>query len=273
MRCMIFTAGLVMVVALGGGCGGYYTMSVPDCVAPIGKEAAVVARLQRNDFFVLDVASREAAIRFSVDDSPQRAAYTDKSGYAGTTVRVPAKCGRYVVSVAHMDLEGSEVSSRGYIYVWDPSKPVLVVELQCLPYFGHPNLNFARSVLRGFASKGNIVYLTRKPIDEHDLAHAQIDFCGYPDGPVLLWRSRSWRITNSGRFGLRRMIIDRRLVSRIDTIKREFPGLRTGLCGSRLAAKALVEAGIECILVAKKPSAGYSRWYKSWAEMAKNSNW
>ena len=75
MRRLVLLLSLLSAV---GGCGGQYTLTVGDHVGPLGQDAAVVVRLQRNDFFVLSLPVKEAAIRFVSPDGRERAAYTDQ---------------------------------------------------------------------------------------------------------------------------------------------------------------------------------------------------
>lgn len=128
---MFLAAGLAL--PLVGGCGGYYILSVPDQVAPAGAEAPVVVRLQRNDFLVLAFPAKGAAMRFRLGDGPQRGAYTDDLGYAGVTVKAPDRPGRVELSVDHMDFDGDEIGGKGCLYVWDPGRPIVAVDADCLP--------------------------------------------------------------------------------------------------------------------------------------------
>lgn len=260
----------VVIVALGaGGCGGHYTLSAPDHVAPVGAQTAVVIRLQRNDFLVLDLAVKEAAMSFRVGDGPMRAAYTDKLGYAGASVAVPDRPGRYHISVKHTDSDSGEVIAGGaYLYVWDAAKPVMAVDLDSLPYLGQADLPAAQAALRRFTQGANVLYLTRQRVSRHDLAHGQIMACDYPDGPVLLWRRQRWRIVREGRFRVPRVIVEARLVNQLMEIKRLFPGLKKGLCGSSIAAKAFVEAGLACTVVGELPRSPEATWYESWQALA-----
>ena len=260
----------VAALALGtGGCGGHYILLVPDHVVPVGAEVAVVAQLRRNDFFVLDLVVRGAAMKFRVGRGRMRAAYTDKLGYAGALVPVPDRSGRYRLSVRHTDPEsGEEIAGGAYLYVWDAARPVLAVDLESLPYLGQADLPAARAVLRRFARDGNVLYLTRRRGSEHDLAHGRIMACEYPDGPVLLWRRKRWHVVRGGRLRLPVVVVESQLVSQLAEIRRMFPALKGGLCGSDLAAKALAEAGLSCTFVGKVPRSPQARWYQSWQVLA-----
>ena len=260
----------MVIVALGaGGCGGHYTLSTPDNVAPLGAETAVVIRLQRNDFFVLDLAVKDAPMWFLLGQGEIQAAYTDSRGYAGTSVAAPDTPGRYNVSIKHTDDEGEEVSGSSYVYVWDAAKPAIAVDLDSLPDLGDVGLPGAQKLLREFARKGNVLYFTRRPASEHDLAHGQIMTCDYPDGPVLLWQRERWHIVRrGGRFRVPLVVVESRLVSQLEEVKRMFPGLKEGVCSNDLAAKAFAEAGLGCTFVGNIPGVLPVRWYESWQALA-----
>ena len=155
-----------------------------------------------------------------------------------------------------------------YLYVWDAARPIMAVDLDSLPYLGHPDAPAAKAVLRRFAKKGNVLYLTRQKVEEHDLAHGKIMACEYPDGPVLLWRRQRSHIVREGRFRIPRVVVETRLVSQLDQIKRMFPGLKKGLSGSSLAADAFAKAGLTCTVVGELPRALDARWYESWQALA-----
>ena len=70
-----------------------------DQVAAAGKEAPVVVRLRRNDFFVLNLPMSKQPMRFRIDKGPERVAYTDKQGYAGVSLPVPDKTSEPAVIV------------------------------------------------------------------------------------------------------------------------------------------------------------------------------
>ncbi len=262
----------VLTLALGAGCGGHYILLVPDHVAPVATDAAVVIQLRRNDFFILDLVVKDALMEFRVEGDRMRAAFTDKLGYAGTSVPVPDRVGRYHVLVNHADHQTSEeIAGVAYLYVWDAAEPVMAVDLDSLPYLGHPDVPAAQAVLRRLARKGNVLYLTRQKVEEHDLAHGRIMACEYPEGPVLLWRRQRWHIVREGRFRIPRVIVEARLVNQLAEIKRMFPGLKKGLCGSNIAAEAFAKAGLSCTVVGELPRSLEARWYKSWQELADSS--
>jgi hypothetical protein len=253
-----------------GGCGGHYILTVPDQVASAGGETAAVVRLQRNDFFVLSNPITEAAMRFRVGDGPLRGAYTDKLGYAGASVSVPAEPGLYRLSVAHLDLYGDEVVQEAPAYVWASEKAVVAVDLDALPglWLGS-GADAARAI--GLLAKGaNIVYLTRRSTRRHGAAHRELARAGYPDGPILLWRRQRWHIVRDGWANMPRLAVESRLVSQLAELRKLLPNLTTGVCRSQLAAKAVAEAGLKCVAVnsAHVRAATGTVHRSSWADLA-----
>jgi len=256
---------------LAGGCGGQYILTVPDQLARAGGETPTVVRLQRNDFFVLAPPLKEAAMSFRVADGPERAAYTDKLGYAAAAVPVPKQPGRYTMRVVHLDSRyGDEPAAEGAVYVWDPNRPVVAVDMDCLPGLPLGSSRHAARALRRLAAAANVLYLTRRSAKHHAAAHEALTKAGYPAGPILAWRRQRWHIVREGRFRLPRIIVESRLVSQLPEVRRMFPGLSTGLCDSALAARAYAAAGMKVVMIGTAPAdvGGAIRRRNSWADLA-----
>lgn len=238
-----------LLSAAVGGCGGHYILTVPDQVAPAGGEATTVVRLQRNDFFVLSLAVKEAAMRFQVAGRLERGAYTDKFGYAGTVVPVPAEPGVYPMRVSHLDIHGDEVTAEADAYIWPPDRPAVAVDLDCLPGLWLGDSKDASAALRRLIVEANLIYMTRQSTRHHRRIKRTLAKAGYPKGPVLLWRRQRWHISREGRFKLPRVVIESRLVSQLAELRKALPGLAAGVCDSSLAAKSLAAAGLKVILI------------------------
>jgi len=252
-----------------GGCGGAYTLTAGDHLAVAGQEAPVVVRLQRNDFFVLDLAVKNALMRFRAPDGRQRAAYTDKQGYAATTVPAPPKPGRYVLRVDHTDLEGQEVSAAAALFVWDGGRPGIAVAADDLPWGRSRQADAARAALHKLAERANLAYMTRRPLREHVVMRLKLMVEGYPDGPILLWQRQRWHVVRQGRFRAPRVVVESRLVSQLSELRKMFPGLSVGICASRIAAKAFASAGMRPIVIgpaAAAPAGATGR--TSWSDLA-----
>ena len=291
----------VLLTALAplAGCGGHYILTVPDQLAPAGTETVTVCRLLRNDFFVADLPVREAAMQFRIGDAKERAAYTDEIGYAAAPVPVPLKLGRYEMEVRHMDDESEVVSVRVPVHVWDPSVPVVAVDLDSLPRNTVDRMTAIRNSL--FSSRGrkqppagakpaattlttemrasaealtrlgrnaNIVYMTRQDVGEHGAVHAWLDRGGYPDGPVLLWQRQNWHIVRLGQFRIPKIMIESRLVGQLSELRKGFPKLTTGITTSSLAARSYSSAGLTCVMIGPEgaPGAKVTR-RASWREL------
>ena len=212
----------------------------------------MVVRLQRNDFFVLNFPVKGALIRFGIPDGSERAAYTDKLGYAGTTMTAPTKPGRYTVRIDHMDSEGQEVSGVAPLFVWDPARPVVAVDIDSLPSVVSEDAVGARGALKRLTALANIVYLTREPIRKHYRMHCRLTVDGYPDGAVMRWTRQRWRIETQGRYKMPNVIVESRLISQLSEVRRTFPKLSVGICTSDLAAKAFADAQMHAVIIGDK---------------------
>ncbi len=241
---------LMVGLLLSCGCGGDYMLTVPDMVAPAGGEGVAVVRLQRTDFMFVPMAVKEALIQLQVGDEPRRGAYSDKAGYAGTTLTAPAKPGRYKLQASHSDHWGDEVRAESNAYVWDPKAPAVAVDLDCLPGMA---LGFSKqsSLALARAAKGaNILYLTRRRASSHAKLHAQLANAGYPDGPIIEWQRQYWRIVRDGKYyNMPRVVVENRLVSQLPDLRAMLPGLTMGICDDSLAAKAFAESNMRVVIV------------------------
>lgn len=261
---------LMLGLLSAGGCGGLYTVTVPDQLAPPGEEMATVVRLQRSEVYLLSASVNEALMRFQIGEDIQRGAYTDKFGYAGTTVPVPAELGQYTMTVSHIDRYGDEAIADGQVYVWDANQPIVAVDMDSLPGLFLGNSEVAAHALDMLASEARLVYLTRRSARDHPEAHRRLSEAGYPEGPILAWQRQRWHITRDGWLSLPRIVVESRLVSQLTEVGKVFPNMTVGVCTSALAAKAFAEAGMGVVVVG---SAGVDvpaevRRRKSWAELA-----
>lgn len=248
---------LWLLPAVCGGCAGQYILTVPDQVAPAGGQAVCVIRVQRAEVALLALPVPDAAMRLRVDDGDERGAYTDALGYAGTTVRVPATPGRYTLRVALQDPRGDEAHASAPLYVWEPNRPAFAVDLDSLP----PALmkdaaTAAKAALLRLASEGDILYMTRRAVEEHPAAHQELARAGFPDGPVLLWQRERWHVVRENQWSIPRVVVESRLVNQIAGLRTMFPGLQTGVTSSDLSAKAFAEAGLKVVLIGPAAAVG-----------------
>lgn len=261
---------LALATLATGGCGGHYIITLPDQIAPVGGETVTVVRLQRNDFFVLAPAVKEAALRFQIADGPERGAYTDQFGYAATTVAVPKRAGRYTMKVSHLDIYGDETVKEGRVHVWDPNQPVIAVDMDCLPGMLFGSSAQAAGACRRLVVGANLLYLTRRGVSHHPKAHGTLARARYPAGPILTWQRQRWHIVRDGRFNLPRVVVESRLVSQLAEVRKMLPKMTTGVCDSALAAKAFAAAGMKVVMVGTAAAgvAGEIRRRSSWADLA-----
>jgi len=263
---MYRTLSILICAAVVGGCGGQYILTAPDQLAAAGLDVVVVVRLERQEFLMLTTSVEDAALRFRIGNGHEHAAYTDKLGYAGAMIPLPPGSGRYVVKVRYQDHEGDEFAGEVDIYACDAQKSLVAVDLDCLP---PARGSQAAAALKALARKANILYLTRRPVQEHGRAHAELANRDYPSGPIVLWRRRRWHIVRKGRYRLPRLVVESRMVSQLPQLRQTFPAMDVGICDSPLAAKAFTDAGMQCVLIGPTGSAGETpAENKSWADLA-----
>ncbi len=240
---------LTLCLALTG-CGGQYILTVPDQVANPGGQAVAVARLQRNDFFVLAPPIQDAAIRFRIDGQIERAAYTDRLGYAGASVSVPGQEGLYTLEVHHMDREGDQAHATAATYVWKAQTPAVAVDLDALDLNSPSATEAARQALQKLAARpAHVIYLTDRRINRHPAIHQRLAGLGLPDGPVLLWQREFWHVTYL-RGWIPTVKIETRLVSQLSGLKQTLPRLQAGIAASDAACRAFLAADLKCITLA-----------------------
>lgn len=239
---------LPLLLAAPLGCGGGYILTVPDQLAPAGGDTVAVVRLQRAEIALMALPVPDALIRLQAGDGPQRGAYTDDMGYAGTPVPVPAAAGRYAFRVGHGDKDGDEIYREVPIYVWEANRPAVAVDLDSLPSPWSPVAQAAREGLLRLARDRNICYVTRRPVDSHAAAHRELAAGGYPDGPVLLWQQQRWHIVHESEYHYR-VVVESRLVSQLAVLRKSLPGLTAGLTDSAASAQGFVQAGLKAVLI------------------------
>lgn len=265
MNLMMNVRNLLLLLLAVGGCGGQYTLSLSDHVAAAGRDAPVVARLQRNDFFVLNLGISDAWLSFSSDGGSPRAACTDKLGYAGTALPANGKPGRYPLRVDYLDDLGEEVFTKAELFVFDPAGPVVAVALDDLPADGSYEATCAKMVLGRLSRRAGLIYLTGKPISQYGRLHDQLGKAKYPVGAILPWRRQRWHIVHEGK--LPKIVISTRLVSQLPELRKFLPGLSAGICSSPIAAKAYKSAGMRAIVVGAAAKQFGSDGRGSWDEL------
>jgi len=292
MRSKLF--GLSLLLVLLAGCGGDYILTVPDQLSAAGNDITVVARLQRNDFFILNLASVKAYLRFQIGDGIERCASTDKLGYSAVRMSMPRKPGRYDLAIRYQDDDGDEVAKTIAVYAWDPAKPVIAIDMDplprrrakltqgrkgwwtalvkytidLLPRTAPADAPSARAALARLAEKANILYLTRRTVVNHSQCRSELSRHGYPDGPVLMWRRQRWHLV-PGRFKIPKVVVESRLVSQLDDLRKIFSNMWVGISKSSLAGKAFINAGMKAVIVGDAPLEGEKVMrIATWKELA-----
>jgi hypothetical protein len=262
---------LCVSAALCTGCGGQYVLTVPEQVVPAGEQAVPVVRLQRNEVYVYAQPVRRAAMRFSVAEGPVRGAYTDELGYAGTYVPTPDKPGRYELTVKHLDYQGDQVRKSVPVYVWDPARAALAVDIDALPWLRGEAISQASAALNSLARDANVLYLTRSGSQGQKAAYNRLAEAGFPDGPILMWQRESWYIVRQGRWNLPRVVVSARMVSQLPDLVKQFPNLKHGLAGGPAAADAFAKAGMTVLTVGPTltfgAGAGSTQPLETWADL------
>ena len=236
---------LAMAAVCLSGCGGYYVLTAPDHVSPVGSEAPVVVRLQRNDFFVVDMAWKEAPVRFRVHDEGPRFAFTDDEGYAATLVPAPKEPGQYMLSIYYKDREGREMSGQSPVYIWPVDQQIVLVDYDSISIDGGIDANMAASkALVSIAERASIIYLTRRPVSKHAEVRYELQAGGFPGGPILPWERRYYRVYRTS-WGLPSISLGSHMVSQLNELKRNFPNLAIGITHSAIGAQAFLDARME----------------------------
>jgi hypothetical protein len=189
-HCLV--VGLVMLAglaaSLAGGCSGQYEMAASDQLVPAGAQAPAAARLTRQEFWVYRRPIRQSPVRFWMDDQPQRAAFTDRKGYAAVNVPAPAQEGAYPLVIAYQDTDGDEVWVQRTAYVWPAEAQLAAVDLDQIDLRKPGDWPGALGEL---AKQARLVYLTSRSAEQTPQLHARLQQAGLPDGPILLWDTRS----------------------------------------------------------------------------------
>ena len=268
---------LLLIVFLAG-CGGDYKLTVPDQLAPMGKNVVVVARLQRNDFWIVNLSMEEMALRFRLADGQECSAHTDKHGYAAAQLAAPNRSDTYQVTVSLQDTDGEEVQTTAPAYVWAADSVVVAVDLDSLavrkpgsqPWnlpkwlrWGKQNpaerehvkqavdmeVISAAKAISQIAAGGHVLYLTRNSSASYDECRQLLKTNGYPDGPVLRWYRERWHTERGSIKYVPKIVVESRMVSQLPAICKNFPKLKNGICMSALAARAFAEVGMTPIVI------------------------
>jgi hypothetical protein len=264
--------GLLVASLLCSGCGGYYILNVPDQVASEGGQVVPVARLQRNDFFVLAMDQPGAPMTFRVNGEGLKSGKTDELGYAAVQMDAPAETGRHTLNVAMSDMTGEEIKANVPLFVWDPERPVVAVDLDAVPGEGWPESQAAAQALTRLAREANIMYFTRNSSRTQQALHERFAREGFPDGPVLLWQRERWHISREGRFGIPRVVVEQRLVSQLPVLRAEFSNMTLGICSSEAAAQAFVDAGMRALVIGRPSLVGSNLLHReSWSDLARGA--
>ncbi len=264
--------GLLVLVCITplAGCGGGYLLTVPEHVGPAGGQAAVIARLQRSEIYLLAHPVEKIPVRFTLagEAESSRAGYTDKLGYAGTVFKMPLKTGRYELIAQIQDSQGTQAKASSAVFVLDPQKPAVAVDLDSILDGQGQAPASAAEALKKLAANTQLVYLTCNSPSQQANPHAKLAEMGLPDGAILTWTRQRWHVKRDGRFP--RVVIESRMVSQLASLRKTLPGLTVGICDSQVAGRAFSDAGMKVVLIGQtSPEIDNSISCASWAELNK----
>jgi len=181
-----------LTAAMLGGCGGELILTAPDAVGLPGEPAVTVVRVQRREIWRYAPPAEGAAVTARIGPDMLRSGRTDSSGYAAVALPAPRQPGRNEVKISHQDLWGDEATAVAFLYVMDPDRPVLAVDMDSLPT-GKAG-GEAVGALACLAEEAQILYVSQEKAGDPHGAHAKLDAAGLPDGPVIPWiKSSRWK--------------------------------------------------------------------------------
>ncbi len=243
---------LTLAVLMLGGCSGEYILTAPDVAALSGQDAPVVVRLQRREVWRYAPPHGSAAITFRLGERTPQCARTDKNGYTAASIKSPSQPGRHEVTLYHQDINGDEVTSHAAIYVFDPDKPLAVVDTDSLPRSSKLAGPASASLVRMQLS-AQLIYVSQRYASKPARAHTMLEKHGYPDGPVVPYSGPKqwwkWRQSDAGA---------------LDELQHRIPKLRWGVTADADTAKAFAQAGLEVMFVGKTKIADVEQ-FDSWA--------
>lgn len=254
-----------IAAALLAGCSGEYILTIGDQVATAGQSAAAVARLQQNEFAGIRRDIEGVPLRFYVENSRQRGAFTDELGYAGTMVPVPEEPGIYRMHVTMQNNDGDTARTHTPVTVYDPEASIVAIDLDALPDTDDPTHEDAVTALQKLTAKAELLYLTRQDAYDIEPAKRKIRRADYPEGPVLTWRREYRYVARSGPLKLPRIVTESRLVGQLGYLRQALPNIEFGICSDVEAAQAFKGAEITPILVDPPANADMKvPSYKTW---------
>ncbi|HET6429337.1 MAG TPA: hypothetical protein VFJ30_13055 [Phycisphaerae bacterium] len=254
----------LMLLALAlpalGGCGGGYILTAPDTTAVAGQAAPVVVRLQRQEFWLHCPPVPDAPMTFRLADGQVWCARSDKRGYAAVALPAPAEPGRHEVKVHLQDNFGDTVAGAMSLYVLPADRPVVAVDLDCLP--ADPDrAGPAVEALKRVGATSEIVYLSQEHGTSPAAAHALLDGLGCPDGAVVPWKADDpWYA--------RMPLPWRKPASSVPaSLRARIPGLWAAVSSNPAAVDRFKEAGLKAVLVGETVEARPDEQTETWPNL------
>ncbi|MCP4250219.1 MAG: hypothetical protein GY778_24510 [bacterium] len=186
-----------MTVACSG-CASPYLMTVDDVVCPVDEKVRLIGKLEYRGVAVFNKGLDDGQIRFYLDGQPVGEDDTNDEGYARIKRRF-ASPGRRRLEIRYRDGRGRTQSAEATVFVWDPSQPILVVDVDNTLAHTKKRYLFSRGpdrsapfataveVLTELADHFRVVYLTARPRELAVKTRQWLAAHDFPAGPVLTW--------------------------------------------------------------------------------------
>lgn len=263
------TATAILLAVFLAGCSGEYILTVPDVVCPAGAQAELVFKLQRREFWRITPPQKDAAVIVQLPSGDSRCIRTDRNGYAAVAFVVPFKPGVYGVELYYQDDEGRSISAEGSVYSLLPDKPVVLVDLDCLPRGGR-DLKSARAAIERLGQAVQLVYFSERVGSSCTVARRLLRMRGYPVGPVVFFKKypRWYRRYRFDPGWHAKWFKPRSTDSNIVSLRRRLKKLDWAITTDLSAAEALIQAGLKVVIIGKgKRMITEARRVNSWDDL------
>ena len=249
---------LLLLPALLGGCSGEYIMTAPDIAGNAGENAPAVVRLQRREFWFHCPPAKDTAVMFRMGTGPLCGARTDNAGYAATAMDLPKLPGRYEIGISLQDTLGDTAEDKILAYVFNPNKPIVVVDYDSLPIMGGDSLA-AAAALNRVSQDAQVLYVSEKDGENASVARKRLAVVGFPEGPVLPYTKSRWQSLSGAKSSPKAL----------ELLRQRFKNLSCGIAGDGDSAEAFHQVGLKILAVkdagAKKRA---TQFFNSWQELS-----
>ena len=231
---------ILLAAAMLAGCSGEYLISTPDTLTLPGAETPVVVRLQKREFWRYAPAAEGAALMYRREDGALQCARTDAAGFAAVTIAVGPQPGRVPFCLTHQDPMGDAIEGCTWVYVMDPARPIVAIDLDSLPREPKAAAAAGRA-LEGLGEQAQIFYVTEDRSGRPEQIRQYCASAGLPEAPVVTWRkARGWYRGGSWRSGPG---------EELRALRKRLPELKAGITSDPLAAETFDRAYMKTVFV------------------------